>query len=135
MLEALKEEATGNTKELSKLGKQLLDRLSNSTGNLLDDTELIEVLANTKAKAKEVEGKLQEARERSLEIDEKREQFRPVATRGSVMYFNMTDMILVRDPITLQPSGWMYNCSLNQFLEQFDLSIRNSERIQPSAKR
>ena len=30
---------------------------------------------------------------------------REVATRGSVMYFNMTDMTLVSNPITLQPSG------------------------------
>merc|ERR1711988_1506853 len=116
---ALKEEATNNTKALQTLGKQLLDRLSNATGNLLNDTELIEVLANTKAKAKEVEGKLAEAKERTVEIDEKREQFRPVATRGSIMYFNMTDMTLVANPITLQQSGWMYNCSLVQFLGQF----------------
>merc|ERR1719379_2712669 len=76
-LAALKEDATNNTKALQLLDKQLLERLSNSQGNLLDDVELIEVLANTKAKAKEVEAKLAEARERNIEIDEKREQFRP----------------------------------------------------------
>merc|ERR1719197_1635429 len=99
-LAALKEEVTNNTKSLQLLDKQLLERLSNSTGNLLDDTELIEVLANTKAKAKEVEQKLADAAEREIEINEKREQFRPVATRGSIMYFNMTDMTLVANPIT-----------------------------------
>jgi len=132
---ALREGVTNNTKSLQHLGKQLLDRLSNATGNLLDDTELVSVLANTKAKAKEVEGKLAEARARTDEIDEKREQYRPVAARGSIMYFNMTDMTLVSNPITLQPSGWMYNCSLDQFLEQFDFSIRNSEKSQPTSKR
>merc|ERR1711981_586164 len=110
-LAALEEDVTNNTKSLQLLDKQLLDRLSNSSGNLLDDTELIEVLANTKAKAKEVEGKLKEADERTIEINEKREQFRPVATRGSITYFNMVDMCLVVDPIASQPSGWMYNCS------------------------
>merc|ERR1719352_788876 len=132
---ALMEDVTSNTKSLQLLDKQLLDRLSNSSGNLLDDTELIEVLANTKAKAKEVEGKLKEADERKIEINEKREQFRPVATRGSIMYFNMVDMTAVSNPVTSQPSGWMYNCSLVQFLEQFDHSIRNSEKSQPTAKR
>jgi len=134
-LAALKEGATANTKNLQELGRQLLERLATSTGNLLDDTELIEVLATTKAKSKEVEVKLAEARERTIEIDEKREQFRPVATRGSIMYFNMTDMTLVCNPITKQQSGWMYNCSLNQFLEQFDFSIRNSEKVQQTLKR
>merc|ERR1719174_193613 len=80
-LAQLKEECTNNMKALQLLSSQLLERLSNSTGNLLDDTELIEVLANTKAKAKEVETKLKEADERTIEINEKREQFRPVATR------------------------------------------------------
>lgn len=93
------------------------------------------MLANTKAKAKEVEGKLDEARQRTLEIDEKREQFRSVATRGSLMYFNMTDMVLVTNPITLQPSGWMYSCSLTQFLEQFDYSVKHSDKVQPTSKR
>merc|ERR1719160_397822 len=134
-LAALKEEVTANTKSLKMLDDQLLFRLSNSTGNLLDDVELIDVLANTKAKAKEVEQKLQDAAEKEIEINEKREQFRPVATRGSIMYFNMTDMTLVSNPITGQPSGWMYNCSLLQFLEQFDFSIRNSEKCQPTSKR
>jgi dynein heavy chain, axonemal len=84
-LAALKEEVTNNTKALQLLDAQLLERLSNSTGNLLDDTELIEVLANTKAKATEVSIKLSDAAEKEIEINEKREQFRPVATRGSIM--------------------------------------------------
>eukprot|EP00971_Amphidinium_carterae_P111738 2212984-Amphidinium_carterae.1 len=134
-LSALQEDVTNNTKSLQLLDKQLLERLSNSQGNLLEDTELIEVLANTKAKAREVEGKLKEADERKKEINEKREQFRPVATRGSIMYFNMVDMTNVVNPITMQMSGWMYNCSLLQFLEQFDISVRNSEKAQPTSKR
>merc|ERR1740127_104921 len=134
-LAALEEDVTNNTKSLQLLDQQLLERLSNSSGNLLDDTELIEVLANTKAKAKEVEQKLADSAEKKTEISEKREQYRPVATRGSVMYFCMTDMTLVSNPITSQPSGWMYNCSLLQFLLIFDKSILNSEKCQPTSKR
>merc|ERR1719301_266855 len=84
---ALLEEITNNVKTLQLLDDQLLFRLSNSTGNLLDDVELIDVLANTKAKAKEVEQKLADSAEKEIEINEKREQFRPVATRGSIIYF------------------------------------------------
>ena len=51
------------------------------------------------------------------------------------MYFCMTDMTLVTNPITAQPSGWMYNCSLLQFLLNFDKSILNSEKCQPTSKR
>merc|ERR1740138_978385 len=44
-------------------------------------------------------------------------------------------MTNVQNPITLQQSGWMYNCSLIQFLEQFEMSVRLSEKAQPTSKR
>jgi dynein heavy chain, axonemal len=47
----------------------------------------------------------------------------------------MTDMTLVSNPITTQPTGWMYNCSLIQFLAQFDISVTQSEKCQPTSKR
>jgi dynein heavy chain len=37
-----------NKKELQRLDKNLLDRLTSSKGNLLDDTELMDVLNQTK---------------------------------------------------------------------------------------
>ena len=70
----------------------MLDRLSNSTGNLLDDTDLIEVLNNTKTQAKEVSIKLTDAEVKTKEINEKREQYRPVAIRGSALYFTMIEI-------------------------------------------
>ena len=134
-LVALMEEVTMNTKNLQSLDQQLLQRLSASSGNLLDDLELIEVLANTKQTAKEVEQKLRDANEKRAEINLKREQYRPVATRGSVLFFCMTDMTQLSNPITQQPTGWMYNCSLVQFLEQFDLSVKLAEKSQQTTKR
>lgn len=74
-LNLLMEEVTSNTKALQVLDSQLLERLSNSTSNLLDDTELIEVLGNTKAKAKEVEKKLKDAQEKKTEVRESRPMF------------------------------------------------------------
>jgi dynein heavy chain len=37
-----------NTKDLAKLDANLLHRLTTSKGNLLDDTDLMDVLNNTK---------------------------------------------------------------------------------------
>lgn len=61
-----------------------------------------------------------------MQINEKREQYRPVATRGSVLYFCMVEASLI---------CWMYNSSLAQFLEQFDISVYRSEKAQPTHKR
>jgi dynein heavy chain len=73
----------------------------------LDDTELMDVLNQTKQQSKEVAIKLVDAEVKTKEIQEKRELFRPVAIRGSALYFTMLDMSLV---------SWMYNSSLDQFL-------------------
>ena len=85
------EEVNSNTKALLQLDAQLLERLTSNSGNLLDDDELVDVLASTKAKAAEVKEKLLAADETKKSISEKREQFRPVATRGSVLYFSIVD--------------------------------------------
>jgi len=79
---------------------------------------LIDVLATIKTKSKEVNEKLIDARDKKIEINEKRESFRPVAARGAVLYFCIVEMTLV---------NWMYNTSLTQFLELFDFSIYNSK--------
>lgn len=98
-----------------------MERLASVEGSLLDDTELIDVLATIKTKSKEVNEKLIEAKEKRVEINEKREQFRMVASRGAVLYFCIVEMTLV---------NWMYNTSLQQFLGLFDWSIRNAPKAQ-----
>ena len=118
-LQQLLEEITANAKSLEQYNKNLLERLSKTEGNLIDDTELIEVLNSTKAKAKEVQQKLFEAKEKQEDIGEKREIYRPVATRGSLLYFGIVEMSLV---------NWMYNTSLTQFLQKFDESIELAEK-------
>lgn len=100
-----------NKKDLQRLDKNLLFRLATATGNLLDDTELMDVLNNTKTQAKEVKIKLQDADIKTKEINEKREQYRPVAVRGSALYFCMIELAQV---------DWMYNSSLEQFLNLFN---------------
>jgi len=110
-----------NKKDLQRLEKNLLQRLTESKGNLLDDTELMDVLNLTKTQSKDVAIKLADAEIKTKEINEKREQYRPVAIRGSAMYFCIIDMSLI---------SWMYNSSLEQFLKLFDESIDQSEKEQ-----
>jgi dynein heavy chain len=79
------------------------------------------VLATIKTKSKEVTEKLQEASEKKIEINDKREIFRPVAARGAVLYFCIVEMTLVQ---------WMYNTSLSQFIGLFEWSILHSKKDQ-----
>jgi dynein heavy chain, axonemal len=45
---------TERTKQLKLLDKELLEKLSTSTGNLIDDDELVEILNRTKTEAKDI---------------------------------------------------------------------------------
>jgi dynein heavy chain, axonemal len=126
LLTQVLEEANSNTKALLQLDAQLLERLTSNSGNLLDDDELVDVLASTKAKAAEVKEKLSAADETKRSISEKREQFRPVATRGSVLYFAIVDMTLV---------NCMYQTSLVQFTDLFSKSMTVAEKSSLASKR
>lgn len=53
-LNGVKESVNLSKKTLSKLEADLLQRLANAEGSLLDDTELIDVLGNIKTKSAEV---------------------------------------------------------------------------------
>ncbi|KJP89460.1 hypothetical protein AK88_00903 [Plasmodium fragile] len=119
-------ELKDNTKSLQDLDKQLLYKLNTSSSNLIEDEELIEVLNNTKLLSKELETKLKDSNEKKKEINEKREQYRSVALRGSILYFCIVDITNV---------NYIYNTSLHQFLEQFDLSIKRAEKGQHIKKR
>ena len=54
----------------------------------------MDVLATIKSKSKEVNEKLKEAKEKRIEINEQRENFRPAAARGAVLYFCIVEMII-----------------------------------------
>jgi len=77
------------------------------------------VLADIKAKSKEVTEKLANAEIKTEEINTQREKFRPVAARGAVLYFCVVEMAII---------NWMYNTSLYQFLDLFHYGIDHAPR-------
>ncbi|DBB00312.1 TPA: Dynein beta chain, flagellar outer arm [Trebouxia sp. C0004] len=72
---------------LKELEDNLLQRLANSQGDILEDIALIENLEETKRTAVDIAEKVKQAKETELSIGKAREVYRPVATRGSLVYF------------------------------------------------
>eukprot|EP00658_Telonema_sp_P-2_P057198 TRINITY_DN4564_c0_g1_i1.p1 TRINITY_DN4564_c0_g1~~TRINITY_DN4564_c0_g1_i1.p1 ORF type:complete len:548 (+),score=216.81 TRINITY_DN4564_c0_g1_i1:198-1841(+) len=103
--------------KVAELEEVLLYKLANVEGNLLDDKDILDVLNNTKTTATEVSSKLKAAAETQGEIQTTCEDYRPVATRGSVMYFLLVECSEINP---------MYQTSLLQVLELFDLSMNNA---------
>eukprot|EP01012_Entosiphon_sulcatum_P023110 TRINITY_DN280_c0_g1_i1.p1 TRINITY_DN280_c0_g1~~TRINITY_DN280_c0_g1_i1.p1 ORF type:complete len:2686 (+),score=823.42 TRINITY_DN280_c0_g1_i1:5663-13720(+) len=122
----LVEEVNTNEKRLKYFEDKLLAQLSASKGNLIDDEDLINTLADAKKASTEIKEKLSIAVDTRKRINAAREEYRSVAIRGSVLYFLIVEMSLVNP---------MYQTSLNQFLILFDAGIDKSERHQLTSKR
>lgn len=119
-------DVTANKKLSKELEANLLYKLSTTEGSLLDDLSVMEVLNTSKAKAIEIKEKLESAEETKANINQAREEFRPVASRGSVLYFLIVKMSLVNN---------MYQTSLVQFLERFDYSLEHADKSPITYKR
>ncbi|KAH9113497.1 hypothetical protein AeMF1_012304 [Aphanomyces euteiches] len=104
--------------ELLDIENKILYMLANSQGNILDDTDLIEMLGKAKVTSEDINEKMAEAEVTEKTIDETRELYRGVANRASLLFFCIADLSIV-DP--------MYQYSLSWFVELFIKSCRAAE--------
>jgi len=117
--ESLILETSTNTKILKDLEDSLLRELAQSTGNMLDNSELIDTLDNTKVKASEVAEKLRMGVKTAKEIEHSRNIYKITAKYGAILFFVLTDLA------TVNP---MYQFSLSAYIIVFWFSLRKSLR-------
>ena len=91
---------SADRKKVAELEADILKRLSEAQGNILDDEDLINTLAESKKVSIMIGKRMEAAVVTKQEIDEAREAYRTVATRGSIIYFVIADMAPTQRPFT-----------------------------------
>ncbi|KAI3434555.1 hypothetical protein D9Q98_002628 [Chlorella vulgaris] len=104
------------TIDLKQLEDSLLARLAASQGDILEDIPLIENLEETKSTAVHIANQVKHAKETEANISIDREVYRPVAVRGSLLYF-LVDSLSMLDRV--------YQYSMASFVQ---VMIRGMDR-------
>lgn len=108
-------------KDLFDCEDKILEGLTkNETiADILKTDDLIIVLDESKTVSDDIKVRLAESAITEKEIDEKREAFRPVAFRASLLFFTIIDLAAIND---------MYQYSLQWFAGLFGASVNNSPK-------
>ena len=106
-------------RQLKEIEDKILEVLSSSEGNILEDETAIEVLSSSKTLANEISEKQAVAEATEVKIDEARLGYKPIAIHSSILFFSITDLA------NIEP---MYQYSLAWFVNLFVNSIDNAEK-------
>ncbi|NXJ14869.1 DYH7 protein, partial [Odontophorus gujanensis] len=108
-----------NKRQLKEIEDKILEVLSASEGNILEDETAIKILSSSKVLANEISEKQAVAEETEKMIDATRMGYRPISVHSSILFFSITDLA------NIEP---MYQYSLVWFINLFIMSIDNSEK-------
>uniref|UniRef100_A0A8D2M3G4 Dynein axonemal heavy chain 3 n=1 Tax=Zonotrichia albicollis TaxID=44394 RepID=A0A8D2M3G4_ZONAL len=110
-------ESAANKKQLKELEDKILEVLSHSEGNILEDETAINILSSSKQLSEEISEKQQIASVTEKEIDSTRMGYKPVAVHSAVIFFCISDLA------NIEP---MYQYSLIWFINLYVQSIAKS---------
>jgi len=113
-------------KQLKDIEDKILKMLAESKGNILDDEELINTLADSKTTSAIITERVQESEKTNSEVTKMRNSYRTAARRGSIIYFVIADLAQF-DP--------MYQYSLEYFVKLFKKCIDDSPKDSKLARR
>ncbi|XP_014284130.1 dynein axonemal heavy chain 7 isoform X1 [Halyomorpha halys] len=115
-----------NKRMLKEIEDKILEILSSSEGNILEDENAVNVLSSSKVLANEIAQKQAVAEVTEKSIDATRKQYEPIAVYTTVLFFSITNLANI-DP--------MYQYSLVWFVNLFKMAIDNTEKCDDVPKR
>eukprot|EP00003_Mantamonas_plastica_P025987 TRINITY_DN5190_c0_g1_i1.p1 TRINITY_DN5190_c0_g1~~TRINITY_DN5190_c0_g1_i1.p1 ORF type:complete len:1587 (-),score=644.35 TRINITY_DN5190_c0_g1_i1:21-4370(-) len=112
------ENISKDKQKLEEIEESILQQLNQGGDHILDDEVMINTLNESKLTAVVIQNRLKETEQIEINLAGSYDQYRPVATRGSLLYFVIADMGAV-DP--------MYQYSLQYFKQLFNTVMENAE--------
>ncbi|KAG8302485.1 Dynein heavy chain 3, axonemal [Homalodisca vitripennis] len=112
-------EGANNKRHLKEIEDKILQVLSMSEGNILEDETAIQILSSSKVLSEEIQAKQEVSVLTEKEIDFARNQFIPVAKHSSILFLSISELANI-DP--------MYQYSLVWFINLYYQAIQNSEK-------
>ncbi|XP_031440303.1 dynein axonemal heavy chain 7 [Clupea harengus] len=108
-----------NKRQLKEIEDKILEVLSSSEGNILEDETAVKILSSSKVLANEISEKQAIAEVTEVKIDETRMGYTPIAVHSAILFFSIADLA------SIEP---MYQYSLTWFINLFIMSIDNSDK-------
>jgi dynein heavy chain, axonemal len=119
-------EGAENKRILKQIEDQILQILSGSEGNILEDESAINTLSKSKVVADDIKEKQKVGEKTEREIDEVRKGYTPIAYSSQVLFFCIADLANI-EPV--------YQYSLSWFINLFIMSIQKSEKSRDLVRR
>jgi len=115
-----------NAKQLKEIEDKIIEVLSSSEGNILEDETAIDVISSSKVLSNEIAHKQSVAEKTEKKIDEARAGYKPVAQLVSVLFFVITELAAVEP---------MYQYSLAWFVALFEDTIAKANKARELSRR
>ncbi|KAI4465685.1 dynein axonemal heavy chain 7-related [Holotrichia oblita] len=115
-----------NKRMLKEIEDKILEVLSTSEGNILEDETAIQVLSSSKVLSNEIAAKQAVAEVTEKQIDKARLEYTPIAIHSTILFFTIVDLANI-DP--------MYQYSLTWFMNLFRSAIDNTEKVDDVTQR
>lgn len=112
-------ESAKNKKQLKEIEDKILEVLSLSEGNILEDETAIKILSSSKVLSEEISEKQEIASVTETQIDETRMGYKPVAVHSATIFFCISDLAHIEP---------MYQYSLTWFINLYMQSLAHSKK-------
>jgi len=101
--------------QVSQLEDELLNQLATSSGNILENKDLLDSLNETKTKSATIEVSLTESENLQKNLELEANTYLPLAIFASKLFFSLTDLSKINN---------MYQFSINAFVQLFEKNFQ-----------